>query len=72
METKGIEIPFVLPPYMPPRKLNAKLVKDPKDIKFGTFTPLLLEEVLFDDKVLGKIPMWNMEDWDFNNQSKYR
>ena len=71
MQTKDKEIPIVLPPYMPPRKPNSKMVKEPKDGKFDMFTPLLLEEVQFEGEVLGRIPQLNMEDWDFNNQRKY-
>lgn len=71
MEIEGTKTPFVLPPYMPPIKLSAKPIKDPKDAKFGTFTPLLPKEVSFDDEVLGKIPHLKMEDLDFNDQRKY-
>lgn len=64
METECVEIPSVLPPYMPPRKLSAKPINDPKDAKFGMFTPLY-------DEVLGKIRQLRMENWDFNDRSKY-
>ena len=36
------------------KKTKCKPIKDPKYVKFGTFTPLLLEEVSFDEKVLGR------------------
>ena len=60
----------MLPAYMPPIKLGAKPVK-PKEGKFSTYTPLLPEEVPFEGEVLGKIPQLKMEDWDFNERSKY-
>jgi len=62
METHGVEIPSVLAPYMPFINPSAKSVKDSNDMKFGMFTPLLLEEVSFDGKVLGKIPQLKMEE----------
>lgn len=33
-----------LPPYIPLRKQNVKLVKDMKDAKLNIFTPLLLKK----------------------------
>lgn len=71
IETEGAKIPSVLPPYFPLRKLGSKPVKDPKAMKFITFTPLLLEKVPFEGKVLGKVPQLKMKDWDFNDRSKY-
>jgi len=41
---------------MPSRKSGTKLVKEPKEGKFATCMPLLLEEVPFEGEVLGKIP----------------
>lgn len=56
METKDEEIPDVFPLYMPPRKPNTKPVKEPKEGKTATYTPLLSEEVSFKGEVLGNIP----------------
>lgn len=52
METQGPTFPSPLPPYIPLRKPNAKLVKDSKDANFGTFTPLLPYEVPFMGELL--------------------
>lgn len=68
MEKEDEDIPVVLPPYMPPKKPNAKLVKEPKEGKTSTYTPLLQGEVPIDGEVLGKIPQLNMEDWDFKDR----
>ena len=62
MEIEDEEIPVVLPPYIPPRKSNAKLAKKPKEGNISMYTPLLLEEFSFEGEVLGKIPHLKMED----------
>jgi len=41
MDIGSEEFPSPLPPYIPPRKMNSKLVKYSKDEKLGTFMPLL-------------------------------
>ena len=51
--------------------MSVKAAKDLKDVKFGTFTPLLLEKVSFEGKVLGKISQLEMKDWGFNDRIKY-
>lgn len=61
----------MLPLYFPPRKLYAKLVKYPKGTKFGTFTLLLPKKVTIEGELLPKILQLKMEDWDFNDRSKY-
>lgn len=48
--------PSPLPPYVPLRKMNEKPVKYLKDVKYGIFTPLLLESMPFAIEFLGKIP----------------
>jgi len=54
MEICGVEF-FSLPPYILLRKPNEKPVKESKDVKYGTFTPLLPEAIPFLGEVLGKI-----------------
>lgn len=71
METEGATISSPLPPYFPPRKPNAKLVKDSKDVKYETFTPLLPEKVPFEGQLLGKIPQLKFTNSDFNDWNKY-
>jgi len=54
-EEGGAVVISPLPSYIPPRKLNVKPTRDAKDAKYGTFTPLLSEDVLFAREILGKI-----------------
>lgn len=44
-EIEDVEIPSMFPMYMPPRKLGAKPLREPKEGKFSTYVPLLHEEV---------------------------
>jgi len=71
METEGAKILSLLLPYFPPRNPGSKRIKDPKDVRFGTFRPLLPEKFPFEGEVLGKFLELKMEDWDFNDTSKY-
>lgn len=71
METGGEAFPSPLPPHIPLKKPNAKLVKDSKDEKFGTFTPLLPEKVPFNGELLVKILQLKFVDYDFNDRKKY-
>jgi len=57
--------------YFPQRKSNAKPVKDNKDARYGTFTPLLLQNIPFEGELLGKIPQLKLEDYEFNDQNQY-
>lgn len=61
----------MLLPFILSRKSNAKLVKDSKDAKSGTFIPLLPEEVPYMGELLGKIPHLKFIDYDFNDRKKY-
>lgn len=61
-ETEDVETPSVLPTYMPQIKSGAKPVKEPTEVKFATYTSLLLEEVPFEGEVLGNIPQLKLED----------
>lgn len=56
-----------LPSYILLRKSNAKPVKDAKDVKYGKFTPLLPEDVLFEGDILGNIPQLKFTDNNFND-----
>lgn len=60
-----------LPSDIPLRKPNSKPVKDSKDAKYGTFTPLLSEVVSFSREILGKISQLKFIDYDFNDHKKY-
>ena len=60
-----------LPSYISLRKPSAKPVKDSKDVKYGTFTPLFPEVVAFSGDILGKIPKLKFTDYDFNDRNKY-
>lgn len=71
MQIEEEEISAVISHYMPPRKPNAKPIKEPKDGKLDVFTVLLHEEVLFEGEVLGRIPQLKMEYLDFNDRIKY-
>lgn len=61
----------MLPPDLPPRKLNTKLVKETKDVKYAIFTPLLPEKIPFEGELLKTIPKLKFEDNDFNDHKKY-
>ena len=56
MEKNGANFASTLSPYIPPRKLDAKPVKELKEAKYGTFTSLFPESVQFMGESLGKIP----------------
>lgn len=71
METYGAVFPLLLPPYIPPRKPNEKLVKELKHAKYGTFTPLLSESVQFTRETLLKILQLKFMEYDFNDINKY-
>lgn len=43
-----MEIPFVLPAYMPSRRSSTKAVRELKEGKFATYMPLLPKEVPFE------------------------
>jgi len=60
-----------LPSYIPPRKTNTKLAKDTKDAKYGTFTPLFPEDMLFEGEILGNILQLRFIDNNFNDRTKY-
>jgi len=45
MEIDGTVLLSPLPPYIPPRKENEKLVKESKGVKYDTFKPLFLNSV---------------------------
>jgi len=55
MEVESATILSLLPPYLPPKKPNAKPVRDSKYTKYGTFTPFLLEKIPFEGELLGTI-----------------
>lgn len=63
--------PSPLPLYISPRKLDAKLVRELKDAKYGTFTPLLPESVLISGEIIGKVLQLKFTDYDFNDRKKY-
>ena len=67
---KAHKITSVMPSYFPPSKPSAKLIRDPKDTKFNTFTSLLPKKVPFEG-VLGKILQLKMEDWDLADHTKF-
>ena len=71
MEINGATFPSPLPPYIPSRKLDTKPVKESKDAKYGTFTPLFSKSVPFTRETLGKIPQLKFMDYDFNEKNKY-
>jgi len=66
-----VELISRLPLYMSSRKPTAKVTKDLDSIKYKIFTPLLLEEVPIEGKLLAKAPNLCMEDWDLNDRNKY-
>lgn len=70
METEGVAF-FPLPPYIPSRKRNEKLVKDSNDENFSTFTPILPKNILFVGELHGKIPQWKFIYYDLNDRKKY-
>lgn len=71
MEIESTTIPSPLPPYLPPKKPNAKPIRDSKDVKCGAFTPLILEKIPFEGELLRTIPQWNFKDNNFKDQKKY-
>lgn len=71
MEIDSDTFPFPLPPYIPLRKPNAKPVKDLKDAKFSTFTPLFPGLVPFTGELLRKILQLKFTDYNFNDRNKY-
>ena len=62
-----------LPPYILPwNTIAMKPTKDSDTIKYNILTPLLSEKVHVEGDLLGKVPKLQMEDWDFNDCSKYQ
>lgn len=59
------------PTYIPPRKLTAKLTKDPDSLKFKVFTPFFPEEVPIEDDLLARVPYLNMKYWDLSDLEKF-
>jgi len=71
ISTKDIKPITRLLPYIPPRKLIAKVTKDPDSSKYKVFMPLLLEEVPIEGNLLARVPFLKMEDWDLGNHAKF-
>ena len=71
MEIDGTTFPSPLTPYIPLRKMKAKPVKELKDMKYGTFTPLFLESVRFTRETLGQILQLKFAYYNFNDRNKY-
>lgn len=60
-----------LPKYVPPQKGKAKVPKDVDIVKSTLETPLLLDGILFDGSVLGRVPTMKFQYWDLAEREKF-
>ena len=57
----------MLPEYVPPCKLKAKVPKDIDESKSSLQTPFLLDDFVFEGPHLGQVTVLKFEDWDLTD-----
>ena len=60
-----------LPKYVPPWKGRVKVRKDLDVVKGALQTLFLLDGILFEGSVLGRMPMMKFEYWDLTDSEKF-
>lgn len=53
-----------LPEYIPLHKGKTKVCKDIDESKVTLHTPLLSDQIVFEEPHLGRVPLLKLEDWD--------
>ncbi|CAA3018923.1 Hypothetical predicted protein [Olea europaea subsp. europaea] len=71
VEARGADPIMRFPEHVPTCKPMSKVPKDIDESKTPLQTPLLLEEIVFDDPHLARVPILKLEDWDLVDHEKF-